>query len=81
MAAVLELLDRYSWFLAFLLALGVLFGLFLRRRRLAERATRVARGEDPDRPVTLTDYNRARIQFLMTLGIVVLLILVWTLQT
>lgn len=80
MATLLELLERYSWLLVFLLALGILFGLFLRRRRLAERAMRVTRGEDPDRPVTPSIHNRARIQFLMTLGIVILLILIWALQ-
>lgn len=81
MADFLALIERFSWFIAFLLALGVLFGLFLRRRRLAERATRAARGEDVEGPVTLSIHNRARIQFLMTLGIVVLLILIWALQT
>ena len=80
MATLLELLDRYYWFLGFLLALGVLFGLFLRRRRLAERATRIARGEDSDRPVTMADHNRARIQFLMTLATLVVLVLIWIFQ-
>lgn len=80
MAEFLELAQRHSWFIAFLLAMGVLFGLFLRRRRLAERATRIAQGEGSDRPVTLAAHNRARIQFLMCLGILVLLVVIWALQ-
>lgn len=80
MAAFLDLVDRYYWLIGFLLGLGVLFGLFLRRRRLADRAIRLARGEEPDGPVTVSDLNRARLQFLMTLGIAVLLVLIWALQ-
>jgi len=80
MATFLWYLGEYAWFAAALLALLVLLGLFLRRRRLAERATRIARGESPDGPVTRSMLNRARLQFLMTLGVVVLLIVIWVLQ-
>lgn len=80
METFLWYLGEYIWFAAALLALLVLFGLFLRRRRLAERATRIARGASPDGPVTLSVLNRARLQFLMTLGVVVLLLVIWALQ-
>jgi hypothetical protein len=73
------MLHWYSWLVMAVLGLGVLVGLFLRRRSLAARATRIARGEDPDE-VTPRDFNRARIQFLLTLGTVVLLFLIWGLQ-
>ena len=57
--------------------MALMFGLFLRRRALAERTTKAAEGDR----VTRRDWNRARIQFLMTLCCMVLLFLIWALQT
>ena len=68
---------QYPWVLPTAFAVILLFGLFLRRRALAARATRVAQGEG----VTPRDWKRARIQFLLTLGCVILLFLIWILQT
>ncbi|PPR61894.1 MAG: hypothetical protein CFH10_01003 [Alphaproteobacteria bacterium MarineAlpha4_Bin2] len=70
-------LGLYPWALPTIFALILLFGLFVRRRSLAERATRTARSE----AVTAREWNRARIQFLMTMGCVFLLVLIWVLQT
>lgn len=77
METFFEFTDNYPWALPTGFAVVLLFGLFLRRRALAERATKAARGEG----VTPRDWNRARIQFLMTLGCVVLLFLIWALQS
>jgi putative copper export protein len=68
---------QYPWVLPTAFALILLFSLFLRRRLLAARATRVAQGES----VTAREWNRARIQFIMTLGCVILLFVIWILQT
>ena len=77
METFFEFTDNYPWALPTGFAVVLLFGLFLRRRALAERATTAAEGNG----LTTRDWNRARIQFLMTLGCVVLLFLIWTLQT
>ena len=77
METCFEFTDNYPWALPTGFAVGLLFGLFLRRRALAERATTAAEGNG----LTTRDWNRARIQFLMTLGCVVLLFLIWALQT
>ncbi len=77
METFFELNDNYPRAQPTGFAVVLLFGLFLRRRTLAERATRAARDEG----VTARDWNRARIQFLMTLGCVFLLLLIWVLQT
>ena len=69
--------DQYPWALPVIFAVFILFGLFLRRRSLAARVTRATRSEG----VTAREWNRARIQFIMTLGCVFLLILIWLLQT
>ena len=68
---------QYPWALPTAFAVIFLLGLFLRRRSLAARATRAAQGES----VTAREWNRARIQFLLTLGSVILLFLIWILQT
>jgi predicted outer membrane lipoprotein len=77
----LAFLQKYSWIIGTLLAFGVLFGIFLKRRDLAKRATRAGRGDDPDEQVTPTQFARARLQFLMTLFLLVLLIVIWRLQS
>ena len=77
METFFEFTDNYPWALPTGFAVVLLFGLFLRRRALAERATTAAEGNG----LTTRDWNRARIQFLMTLGCVVLLFLIWALQT
>ena len=77
METFFEFTDNYPWALPTGFAVLLLFGLFLRRRALAERATTAAEGNG----LTTRDWNRARIQFLMTLGCVVLLFLIWALQT
>ena len=77
METFFEFTDNYPWALYTVFALALLFGLFLRRRALAARATKAAEGNG----LTTRDWNRARIQFLMTLGCVVLLFLIWALQT
>tara|TARA_B100000676_G_scaffold261592_1_gene272067 strand:+ start:447 stop:680 length:234 start_codon:yes stop_codon:yes gene_type:complete len=77
METFFEFTDNYPWALPTGFAVVLLFGLFLRRRALAERATTAAEGNG----LTVRDWNRARIQFLMTLGCVVLLFLIWALQT
>ena len=53
----------------------LLFGLFIRRRALAARATR-----GPGGHLTARDWNRARIQFFMTLACLFLLIFIWIMQ-
>lgn len=68
---------QYPWALPTAFALILLGGLFLRRRSLAARATRVAQGES----VTAREWICARIQFIMTLGCVILLFVIWILQT
>ena len=77
METFFEFTDNYPWALPTGFAVILLFGFFFRRRALAERATKAAEGDG----VTKRDWNRARIQFLMTLGCVVLLFLIWALQT
>ena len=77
METFFEFTDNYPWAIPTGFAVILLFGLFLRRRALAERATTAAEGNG----LTTRDWNRARIQFLMTLGCVVLLFLIWALQT
>ena len=77
METFFEFTDNYPWAIPTGFAMILLFGLFLRRRALAERATTAAEGNG----LTTRDWNRARIQFLMTLGCVVLLFLIWALQT
>ena len=77
METLSEFTGNYPWALPTGFAVALMFGLFLRRRALAERATKAAEGNR----VTRRDWNRARIQFLMTLGCMVLLFLIWALQT
>ena len=77
METFLEFTNNYPWALPTGFAVVLLFGLFLRRRTLAERATTAAEGKG----LTTRDWNRARIQFLMTLGCMVLMFLIWALQT
>ena len=72
-----EFTGNYPWALPTGFAVVLLFGLFLRRRALAERAIKAAEGDG----VTKRDWNCARIQFLMTLVCVVLLFVIWVLQT
>ena len=69
--------NNYPWALPTGFAVVLLFGLLLRRRALAERATKATERNW----LTTRDWNRARIQFLMTFGCVVLLFLIWALQT
>lgn len=80
MNEILALLHQYSWLVMALLGMGILFGLFLRRRSLALRATKLSRGEDPDE-VTPRDFQRARLQFLLTFVTLLVFILIWLLQT
>ena len=68
---------QYPWALPTAFAVILLVGLFLRRRSLAAWATRATQGEG----VTPREWNRARIQFLLTLGCVILMFLIWILQT
>lgn len=77
MESLYDFTDKYPWALPTAFALILMFGLFLRRRALAARATRALEGEG----VTHRDLNRARIQFLLTIGCVILLFLIWILQT
>ncbi len=77
METFFEFTNNYPWALPTGFAVVLLFGLFLRRRALAERATKASEGNG----LTTRDWNRARIQFLMTLGCVILLFVVWALQT
>ena len=77
METFFEFTNNYPWALPTGFAVVLLFGLFLRRRALAERATKASEGNG----LTTRDWNRARIQFLMTLGCVVLLFVIWALQT
>ena len=68
--------SQYPWALPTAFAVILLFGLFIRRRALAARATKAVRGE----AVTVRELNRARIQFLMAIACVVLLFVIWLLQ-
>ena len=77
MVAFNALNAQYPWALPTVFAVILLVGLFLRRRSLAARVTRAAQGEG----VTPREWNRARIQFLLTLGCVILMFLIWILQT
>ena len=77
METFFEFTDSYPWAVPTGFALVLLFGLFFRRRALAERATKAS----VENGLTTRDWNRSRIQFLMTLGCVVLLFLIWALQT
>ena len=74
---VFEFTDNYPWALPTGFAVVLLFGLFLRRRALARTRNYGSRGKRADH----ARLDRARIQFLMTLGCVVLLFLIWALQT
>ena len=69
--------SQYPWAPPAIVAVFLLFGLFLRRRALAARATQATRAEG----FTTREWKRARIQFLMTFGCVLLLILIWVMQT
>ena len=69
--------EQYPWAVPAIFAALLLFGLFIRRRAFAARATRLPEGGH----VTAREWNRARLQFLMTFACVFLLILIWILQT
>jgi len=77
MEVFFDLADNFPWFIPAMLAVVLLFGLFLRRKTLAARATRVSE----EKNVSAKDWNRARLQFLLTIVCVFLLILIWLLQT
>jgi hypothetical protein len=77
MQSVYNFTEQYPWVLPTIFAVLLLFGLFIRRRAIAARATRLPDGGH----VTTRDWNRARIQFLMTFICVILLIFIWILQT
>ena len=77
METFLKFTGNYPWALPTGFAVALMFGLFLRRHALAKRATKAAEGDR----VTRRDWYRAIIQFLMTLGCMFLLFLIWALQT
>ena len=76
MQSLFEFTDQHPWALPTIFAVILLFGLFIRRRALAARATR---GPESGH-LTTRDWNRARIQFFMTLACVFLLIFIWVMQ-
>jgi hypothetical protein len=77
MQSIYDFAEQYIWALPTILAILLLFGLFIRRRAIAARATRLPDGGH----ITARDWRRARIQFLMTFVCVFLLIFIWIFQT